>query len=165
MLFRSRKQARIDSGKDIIVGVNKYRLEKEDPIDTLEVDNTAVRLSQLKRLAELKANRNQKEVDEALEAITQCAASGKGNLLELAIVAARRRATLGEISDAMEKIFGRYKAKINLISGVYSSETKDNSSFKEASELADKFAEKEGRRPRIMVAKMGQDGQDRKSVV
>ena len=157
----ARKQARIDSGKDIIVGVNKYRLEKEDPIDTLEVDNTAVRLSQLKRLAELKANRNQKEVDEALEAITQCAASGKGNLLELAIVAARRRATLGEISYAMEKVFGRYKAKINLISGVYLSETKDNSSFKEASELANKFAEKEGRRPRIMVAKMGQDGHDR----
>ncbi|MDY0216103.1 MAG: methylmalonyl-CoA mutase [Bacteroidales bacterium] len=157
----ARKQARIDSGKDIIVGVNKYRLEKEDPIDTLEVDNTAVRLSQIKRLAELKANRNQKEVDEALEAITKCAASGEGNLLELAIVAARRRATLGEISDAMEKVFGRYKAKINLISGVYSSETKDNSSFKKASELADKFAEKEGRRPRIMIAKMGQDGHDR----
>lgn len=157
----ARKQARIDSGKDIIVGVNKYRLEKEDPIDTLEVDNTAVRLSQLKRLAELKANRNQKEVDEALEAITQCATSGKGNLLELAIIAARRRATLGEISYAMEKVFGRYKAKINLISGVYLSETKDNSSFKEASELANKFAEKEGRRPRIMIAKMGQDGHDR----
>ena len=157
----ARKQARIDSGKDIIVGVNKYRLEKEDPIETLEVDNTAVRLSQIKRLEELKANRNQAEVDAALEAITKCAAGGEGNLLELAIVAARQRATLGEISYAMEKVFGRYKEKINLISGVYSSETKDNSSFQEACNLADKFAEKEGRRPRIMIAKMGQDGHDR----
>ncbi len=157
----ARKQARIDSGKDIIVGVNKYRLEKEDPIETLEVDNTAVRLSQIKRLEQLRAERNQEEVNAALEAITESAKTGKGNLLELAIVAARKRATLGEISTAMEKIYGRYKAKINLISGVYSSETKDNSSFKKACELADKFAEKEGRRPRIMIAKMGQDGHDR----
>ncbi len=157
----ARKQARIDSGKDVIVGVNKYRLEKEDPIETLEVDNTAVRISQIKRLEQLKAERNQSEVDAALDVITKCAETGNGNLLELAIDAARKRATLGEISYAMEKVFGRYKAKINLISGVYSSETKDNSSFKKACELADKFAEKEGRRPRIMIAKMGQDGHDR----
>lgn len=157
----ARKQARIDSGKDVIVGVNKYRLEKEDPIETLEVDNTAVRISQIKRLEQLKAERNQAEVYAALEAITKCAETGNGNLLELAIDAARKRATLGEISYAMEKVFGRYKAKINLISGVYSSETKDNNSFKKACELADKFAEKEGRRPRIMIAKMGQDGHDR----
>ncbi len=157
----ARKQARIDSGNDIIVGVNKYRLEKEEPIDTLEVDNTAVRISQIKRLEELKANRNNNEVKEALEALTRCAKEKKGNLLELAVDAARKRASLGEISDALELVYGRYKAKINLISGVYSSETMGNISFEQARKLADKFAEKEGRRPRIMIAKMGQDGHDR----
>ncbi|NLN73063.1 MAG: methylmalonyl-CoA mutase [Bacteroidales bacterium] len=157
----ARKQARIDSGKDIIVGVNKYRLEKEDPIETLEVDNTTVRLAQLKRLEELKANRNQADVDEALAALTKSAETGEGNLLALSVDAARKRATLGEISDALEKVYGRYKSKINLISGVYSSETNENDSFKKATEMAEKFAEKEGRRPRIMVAKMGQDGHDR----
>ncbi|HOS16695.1 MAG TPA: methylmalonyl-CoA mutase, partial [Bacteroidales bacterium] len=120
----ARKQARIDSGEDIIVGVNKYRLEHEDPIDTLEVDNTAVRDAQLKRLQQLRANRNNEEVEQALDAITECAKTGKGNLLALSVDAARKRASLGEISMAMEKEFGRYKAKINLISGVYSSETK-----------------------------------------
>ncbi len=143
----ARKQARIDSGEDIIVGVNKYRLEHEDPIDTLEVDNTAVRDAQLKRLQQLRANRNNEEVEQALDAITECAKTGKGNLLALSVDAARKRASLGEISMAMEKEFGRYKAKINLISGVYSSETKNNDSFKKACELADKFAAIEGRRP------------------
>lgn len=157
----ARKQAKIDSGIESIIGVNKYRLEKEDPIETLEVDNSAVRDAQLKRLAKLKADRNQEEVDKALEAITRCAETGEGNLLELSVDAVRKRASLGEISYAMEKVFGRYKATINLITGVYSSEQKDNDSFKKAREMADRFAEKEGRRPRIMIAKMGQDGHDR----
>ncbi|MDY0053625.1 MAG: methylmalonyl-CoA mutase [Bacteroidales bacterium] len=157
----ARKQARIDAGRDTILGVNKYRLEKEDPIETLEVDNTAVREAQLKRLADLKANRNEEECQEALEALSEVARTGKGNLLEYAIDCARKRASLGEISSALEKHYGRYKAKINLISNVYSSETKDNESFKQAVELSDKFAELDGRRPRIMIAKMGQDGHDR----
>ncbi|MDL2314813.1 methylmalonyl-CoA mutase, partial [Bacteroidales bacterium OttesenSCG-928-C19] len=157
----ARKQARIDSGNDTIVGVNKYRLEKEDPIETLEIDNTAVRDAQIKRLAELRANRDNAKVQATLEALTKAAETGEGNLLELAINAARERASLGEISYALEKVYGRYKAKINLISGVYSSETKENESFKKAVDLANKFAELEGRRPRIMVAKMGQDGHDR----
>jgi methylmalonyl-CoA mutase len=152
----ARKQARIDSGKDIIVGVNKYRLEKEDPIDTLEVDNTAVREAQLKRLADLRAHRDDKLVEQKLNAITECAKSGKGNLLALSIEAARVRASLGEISMAMEKVYGRYKAKLILISGVYNSETKNNESFKKACDLADQFAAIEGRRPRIMITKMGQ---------
>jgi methylmalonyl-CoA mutase len=157
----ARKQARIDSGSDIIVGVNKYRLEKEEPIEILEVDNTAVREAQIRRLAELRQNRDQAAVDKALAAITKCAETGEDNLLALSIEAARKRASLGEISMAMEKVYGRYKSKINLISGVYNSETKDNESFKKACELADKFAAIEGRRPRIMIAKMGQDGHDR----
>lgn len=157
----ARKQARIDSNRDTILGINKYRLEKEDPIETLEVDNSVVREAQLKRLAELKANRNEAEVKASLEALSEIARTGNGNLLEYAIDCARKRASLGEISYALEKHFGRYKAKINLISNVYSSETKDGASFKKAAELADKFAEMEGRRPRIMIAKMGQDGHDR----
>jgi methylmalonyl-CoA mutase len=157
----ARKQARIDSGKDVIVGVNKYRLKKEDPIDILDIDNTAVRLAQLERLKKLKSERNNSDVESALSAITKCAESGEGNLLELAVDAARKRATLGEISFAMEKVFGRYKAVIRSISGVYSSEISDDSSFQTARNLADEFAELEGRRPRIMVAKMGQDGHDR----
>jgi methylmalonyl-CoA mutase len=157
----ARKQARIDSGQESIVGVNKYRLEKEDPIETLEVDNTVVREAQLKRLAQLRENRNEAEVQAALAGLTKCAETGIGNLLELAVDAARKRASLGEISLALEKIFGRYKAKINLITGVYSSEQQSNASFKKACEMADEFAKKEGRRPRIMVAKMGQDGHDR----
>ncbi len=157
----ARKQARIDSYKDTIVGVNKYRLEKEDPIETLEVDNTAVRESQIARLKKLRAERNENEVTEALNEITKACESNHGNLLELAVIAAQKRASLGEISDAMEKVFGRYKADIKAISGVYFSESRGSESFKRACELADKFASIEGRRPRIMVAKMGQDGHDR----
>jgi methylmalonyl-CoA mutase len=157
----ARKQAKIDSGKEVIVGVNKYRLEKEDPIETLEVDNTAVREAQIRRLNELKANRDNAAVQKALDAITKACETGEGNLLELAIDAAAKRASLGEISFAMEKIYGRYKANIRMISGVYSSETNDDGQFKEAKRLADLFSEKEGRRPRIMIAKMGQDGHDR----
>jgi methylmalonyl-CoA mutase len=157
----ARKQARIDSGKDIIVGVNKYRLDKEAPIETLEVDNTAVREAQIKRLAALKQNRDNKEVEAALIAITEACEKGQGNLLELAVDAARKRASLGEISFACEKVFGRYKAVIRSISGIYSSESMHDETFKHACELAEKFAKIEGRRPRIMIAKMGQDGHDR----
>ena len=157
----ARTQGRIDSGTQAIIGVNKYRLEKEDPIDILDIDNTAVRLSQIERLNKLRAERNEAEVIEALEAITKCAQSGEGNLLELAIIAAQKRASLGEISFACEKIAGRYKATIRTISGVYSSEAKNDKDFEQAIELVNKFAEKEGRQPRIMIAKMGQDGHDR----
>lgn len=157
----ARKQAKIDSGKEVIVGVNKYRLEKEDPIETLEVDNTAVREAQIRRLNELKNNRDNASVQKALDAITHACETGEGNLLELAIDAAAKRASLGEISYAIEKVYGRYKANIRMISGVYSSETNDNEQFKEAKRLSDLFAQKEGRRPRIMIAKMGQDGHDR----
>ncbi|MCP4553399.1 MAG: methylmalonyl-CoA mutase [Bacteroidetes bacterium] len=157
----ARKQARIDSKKDTIVGVNKYSLDKEDPIDTLEVDNTAVRESQIERLNKLRAERNNIKVEQALKAITQACETGKGNLLALAVEAAQKHASLGEISDACEKVFGRYKAVIRSISGVYSSESAGDEQLKKACELADKFAELEGRRPRIMIAKMGQDGHDR----
>ncbi len=157
----ARTQARIDSGSQVIVGVNKYRLDKEDPIDILEVDNTAVRMQQIERLKQLRANRNEADVQKALAAITECARTGKGNLLELAVEAARVRASLGEISDACEAVAGRYKATIRTISGVYSSETKNDANFQKACELTEKFAQKEGRRPRIMIAKMGQDGHDR----
>jgi len=155
------KQARIDSETDIIVGNNKYRLEKEDPLVTLEVDNQTVRLQQLERLKQIKESRDQEKVTAALKALTQAAKNKDGNLLELAVSAARERATLGEISDALEEIYGRYKAKIQTFSGVYSKQMKDNVSFIRARELADKFAEQDGRRPRIMIAKMGQDGHDR----
>lgn len=155
------KQARIDSDTDIIVGNNKFRLEKEDPLVTLEVDNQTVRTQQINQLKKIKSERNAEKVSKALKALTQAAKNKEGNLLALAIVAARERASLGEISDALEEVFGRYKAKIQSFSGVYSKGMKDNESFKKARELADKFAEKEGRRPRIMVAKMGQDGHDR----
>ncbi|HPM10051.1 MAG TPA: methylmalonyl-CoA mutase [Paludibacter sp.] len=157
----ARTQARIDSGQQVIVGVNNYRLEKEDPIDILEVDNTAVREQQIERLEQLRANRDEAAVQKALAAITECARTGKGNLLELSVEAARVRASLGEISDACEAVVGRYKATIRTISGVYSSETKNDSDFQKACELTEQFAQKEGRRPRIMVAKMGQDGHDR----
>lgn len=157
----ARKQARIDSGNDIIVGLNRYRLEKEDPIDILDVDNTAVRISQIKRLDELKASRDNEKVKAALAAITKCVETGEGNLLELAVEAAKVRASLGEISDACECIVGRYKAVIRSISGVYSSIVKDNSDFQKAKELCEAFAKKEGRQPRIMIAKLGQDGHDR----
>ena len=157
----ARKQARIDAGQESIIGINKYRLDKEAPIETLEIDNSAVREAQIKRLAKLRSERNGEEVQAALDALTKCAETGEGNLLALSLDAARKRASLGEISFALEKVFGRYKAKINLITGVYSSEQTENDSFKKACAMADKFAEREGRRPRIMIAKMGQDGHDR----
>ena len=157
----ARAQAKIDSGVQTIVGTNSYRLEKEDPIETLEVDNSAVRESQIVRLAKLRAERNETECQTALDAITKCVQTGEGNLLELAVVAAAKRASLGEISYACEKIVGRYKAVIQTISGVYSSEYKSDDDFKEAKALVARFAEKEGRQPRIMIAKMGQDGHDR----
>jgi len=157
----ARKQARIDSNNDIIVGVNKYRLEKEDPIQTLEVDNQTVRNAQIDRLNRIKSERDSSKVRNALSKLTEAARSGKENLLTLAVEAARQRATLGEISDALEEVFGRYKAQIKSFSGVYSKEIKDDESFKKARELADVFADQDGRRPRIMIAKMGQDGHDR----
>ena len=157
----AKKQARIDSGQDIIVGVNAYKLDKEDPIDILDVDNVIVRKSQIERLNKLKADRNETETQAALSALANAAEEGSGNVLALAVDAARKRASLGEISDAMEKSFGRYKAQIKSISGVYASEIKNDGPFKKAQALADEFAELEGRRPRIMVAKMGQDGHDR----
>lgn len=151
----ARKQAKIDSGKDVIVGVNRYKAIEEKPLDILDIDNTAVRESQIRRLQELKKNRNNSDVNYALDAITKCAEGGEGNLLALAVDAARKRATLGEISYAMEKVFGRYQATIRSISGVYSSEIEDDLDFKRAKELSDKFATLEGRRPRIMIAKNG----------
>ena len=157
----ARTQARIDSDNQTIVGVNKYRLDHEDPIDILEIDNTAVRKEQIERLNELKANRDNEAVKRALDALTECVKTGEGNLLELAVEAARLRATLGEISDACEVVVGRYKATIRTISGVYSAGTKNDADFKEACELTAKFAKEEGRQPRIMIAKMGQDGHDR----
>jgi methylmalonyl-CoA mutase len=155
------KQARIDSGKDVIVGVNKYQTDEKVILDILEVDNTAVRNEQVTRLQTLRAERNNQEVEAALQALTHCAESGSGNLLELAVDAARKRATLGEISSALEKVFGRYKATIRSVSGVYSGEMKSQKEFEEARALSDRFAELDGRRPRILVAKMGQDGHDR----
>ena len=157
----ARKQARIDSGHDIIVGVNKYRLEKEEPLQILDVDNQMVRNAQIKRLEEIKASRDNEKVQASLEALTQSAKTGQGNLLELAVEAARHRVTLGEISDALEKEFGRYKAEIRSFTGVYSKEMDKDTSFEKARALADQFATIEGRRPRIMIAKMGQDGHDR----
>ena len=157
----ARTQARIDSGEQTIVGVNKYRLDKEDPIDILEIDNTAVREAQIARLKKLKAERNQAEVDAALEAITKCVETGEGNLLELAVDAAKKRASLGEISSACEKVVGRYKAVIRTVSGVYSSVAGEDADFEKAKAMTDEFAELTGRRPRIMIAKMGQDGHDR----
>ena len=157
----ARKQARIDSGEEKIIGLNEYRLEKEAPIDILAVDNTAVRESQIKRLKELRASRDEAAVKKALDAITECVKTKQGNLLALAVEAAKVRATLGEISDACEVVVGRYKAVIRSISGVYSSEVKNDKSFERAKELCAEFAKKEGRQPRIMIAKLGQDGHDR----
>ena len=154
-------QGKIDSGDQIIVGLNKYRQEREDPVDILDIDNTRVRISQIERLKKLRAERNNDEVEAALDAITKIAETGDGNLLEAAVEAAKKRATLGEISDACEKVAGRYKAVIKTIEGVYKLEAKNRSEFKEARELANRFAETEGRQPRIMIVKMGQDGHDR----
>jgi methylmalonyl-CoA mutase len=145
----------------LIIGVNKYRLAQEDPLHILDVNNQKVRAQQLDQLADLKAKRNAQHVADCLQKLTNCAKSEQGNLLELAIEAARARATLGEISDALESVYGRYKAQIKSFSGVYSKEIKDDASFEKAKLLADAFAVQEGRRPRIMIAKMGQDGHDR----
>lgn len=157
----ARKQARIDSGQDIIVGVNRYQTEEKSNIEIRDIDNTTVRNQQIARIEKLKAERDNKLVAETLDALTQAAQSGKGNLLALSIEAARAKATLGEISAALEQEFGRYKANIRSISGVYANEMKQNNDFETARKLADEFAELEGRRPRILVAKMGQDGHDR----
>ena len=157
----AKKQAKIDSGQDFIVGVNKYQLEEEDPLHILEVDNEAVRTSQIERLNQLKSDRDSEKVAQSLTHLEEAAKTGNGNLLDLAVKAARHRATLGEISNALETVFGRHKAVHKTISGVYRKEIKDNKLFREASTLADQFAALEGRRPRIMIAKLGQDGHDR----
>lgn len=157
----ARRQARIDSGAESIIGVNKYRLEKEDPLDVLNIDNTEVRRKQIERLERLKRERNQDETDRALNALTECAASGEGNLLELAVEAARKRATLGEISYAIEKVSKRHQAMIRSISGIYSSEYTNEQEIAAVRKMADEFQELEGRRPRILIAKLGQDGHDR----
>jgi methylmalonyl-CoA mutase len=157
----AKKQAKIDSGQDTIVGVNKYQLKEEDPLHILEVDNEAVRQSQIDRINQIKSTRNSQKVTETLSDLTSAAKSGEGNLLDLAVKAARERATLGEISDALEAVFDRHKAVHKTISGVYSKEIKQDELFKKATELADTFAKLEGRRPRIMIAKLGQDGHDR----
>lgn len=155
------KQARIDSGRDVIVGVNKYTVTEKTDFDILEVDNVAVRREQVERLVQLKAARNNEAVEAALQALTEAASSGAGNLLSLAITAARERATLGEISSALETVFGRYKANVRSIAGVYAGEMKNHKEFEEVRTLSNQFAAQEGRRPRILVAKMGQDGHDR----
>ncbi|MDL2143142.1 MULTISPECIES: methylmalonyl-CoA mutase [Flavobacterium] len=157
----ARKQARIDSGQDIIVGVNQYRLEKEDPLHILDVDNQMVRKQQVDQLQKIKETRDTEKVNQSLEKLIHCAKTGEGNLLAIAIEAARNRATLGEISDALESVFGRFKAQIKSFSGVYSAAIKNDENFEKAKQLADAFAKQEGRRPRIMIAKMGQDGHDR----
>lgn len=157
----AKKQARIDSGQDIIVGVNRYQIDEASTIELLEVDNKAVRESQIKRLEQVKSSRNEAKVKESLDRITEAAQSKSGNLLALAVDAARNRATLGEISDAMEKVFGRHQAQTKSVTGVYASEVKNQDSFKKALSLSDEFEKLEGRRPRILVAKMGQDGHDR----
>ena len=155
------KQARIDSGKDVIVGVNNYIVNEETKIDILEVDNTKVRNQQIARLQKIKQERNQQAVEEALQQLTNAAQTGQGNLLELAVIAARRRATLGEISYALEKVYGRYQARPNTLTGVYMNASTDKKEIEEILKLSDKFAEQTGRRPRIMIAKLGQDGHDR----
>lgn len=157
----ARKQARIDSGKDIIVGVNQYQVEDNDLLDILEVDNTVVRKAQIDRLNKMRQERDAQKVEAALNALKEAAKTGKGNLLELAVVCARERASLGEISDVMEATFGRFKATIRSISGIYSAEAMDDKDFKKAQEMVEQFTKLEGRRPRIMIAKMGQDGHDR----
>lgn len=157
----ARRQAQIDSGKETIIGVNKFRLDQEEPIDILDIDNTAVRLKQIEKLEKLKASRDEEKVAEALAAITKAAESGEGNLLELSVQAARVRATLGEISDAIEKVANRHKAIIRSISGVYSSHFSNEDEIAEVKKMTDEFLENEGRRPRILIAKMGQDGHDR----
>ena len=157
----ARRQARIDSGKEVIVGVNRYRYDQDEPIQVLEVDNRAVREKQIRRIQEVKARRDAAAVRQALDALTRCAETGEGNLLELSVQAARVRATLGEISYALEKVFGRYQPVSRTISGVYSSEALSDPEFQKARKMVEEFARAEGRRPRILIAKMGQDGHDR----
>lgn len=157
----AKRQAQIDSGKEIIIGVNKYRLEQEEPLEILDIDNTAVRNKQIERLNQLKADRDARAVDAALSALEEAAISGEGNLLEFAVDAARARATLGEISDAIEKAAGRHRAVIRSVSGVYSSAFSNEEEIARVKEMADEFLVNEGRRPRILIAKMGQDGHDR----
>jgi methylmalonyl-CoA mutase len=157
----AKKQAAIDSGRDVIVGVNKYQLAKEDPIEVLDIDNTAVRLSQIERLKTLRAGRNEAACRQALADLTAACENKDGNLLALTVEAARLRASVGEISDAMEKVFGRHRAEIKLVSGAYGSVVADDKDFAAVKKRIDDFAAKEGRRPRILVAKMGQDGHDR----
>jgi methylmalonyl-CoA mutase len=157
----ARRQAKIDSGREKIIGVNLFQVEDDTKIDILEVDNKAVRAEQIERLAEIRANRDNEKVQSALNALTEAASSGSGNLLALAIDAARNRATLGEVSNALEEIFGRHQASVKSVSGVYSSESSQDPAFQKAAQMANEFATKAGRRPRIMVAKMGQDGHDR----
>jgi methylmalonyl-CoA mutase len=157
----ARRQARIDSGKDVIVGLNAYTVDDAPAIEYLEVDNATVRATQIRRLEELKRARDGAEVRQSLDALAECARTGEGNLLDLAVDAARKRATLGEISSALESVWGRYQAVIRSISGVYSAENRDNEKYLATRQLGDRFAREEGRRPRILVAKMGQDGHDR----
>jgi methylmalonyl-CoA mutase len=157
----ARRQANIDSGKETIIGVNKFRLEEEDPLDILSIDNTEVRMKQMERIRQLKANRHEEKVNQALQAITKATATGEGNLLALAVEAARQRATLGEISYAIEKVSKRHQAMIRSISGVYSAEFSNVEEINAVREKTDQFFELEGRRPRILIAKMGQDGHDR----
>ncbi|GIU80713.1 MAG: methylmalonyl-CoA mutase [Bryobacteraceae bacterium] len=157
----ARRQARIDSGKEVIVGVNRYRYEQDEPIQVLEVDNRAVREKQIRRIREVKARRDETAVRQALEALTRCAETGEGNLLDLSVQAARARATLGEISYALEKVYGRYQPVSRTISGVYSTEALSDPEFQKAKQMVEDFARAEGRRPRILIAKMGQDGHDR----
>ena len=157
----AKKQARIDSGRDVVVGMNRYHVQEKSQVEVRDVDNDEVRKSQLARLNVVKSSRNQEEVKVSLNSLTEAAESGQGNLLALAVQAARKRATLGEISLAMEKAFGRHKAQAQTVSGVYAAEVKTQDSFKKAQELSDRFADLDGRRPRILVAKMGQDGHDR----
>jgi methylmalonyl-CoA mutase len=161
----ARKQARIDTGRDVIVGVNAYRHESDSKLDLREVDNAAVRISQVERLAKIRRERDNEKVQQALAAITKCAETGQGNLLALAVDAARLRATLGEISDALEKVWTRYDAPTRSISGVYAAETAGDEAFAEVRKMATEFGQAEGRRPRILIAKMGQDGHDRGSKV
>jgi methylmalonyl-CoA mutase len=157
----ARRQAQIDSGKEVIIGVNRYRLEEEEHLEILNIDNTAVRTMQLEKLKKLKDSRDEKEVSKALAALTEAARSGEGNLLDLSVQAARVRATLGEISDAIEEVAGRHKAIIRSISGVYSSAFSNEEEIKVVKDMTEEFLENEGRRPRILIAKMGQDGHDR----
>jgi methylmalonyl-CoA mutase len=155
------KQARIDSGKDVIVGVNKYKLAKEDPIEILDIDNHAVREAQIERLARIRATRDQAAVDAALAALTECAKTGEGNLLDLTVKAVRLRATVGEISDALEVVFGRFRANPQAVTGIYNSVVEGNEDWQALKADIDAFVAEEGRRPRIMIAKLGQDGHDR----